>query len=162
MITREAHTGDIDAITEIYNHAVLYTTATFDTEPKTAADRKEWLEQHGDRYPVLVAIENGQVIGWASLNRWSDRPAYDLTAEGSLYIHPAYQGKGVGRALFNAIIEAGRAAGLHCILARITEGNEKSIHLSREFGFEHVGVLREVGTKFGQLLDVHMLQFIYR
>jgi phosphinothricin acetyltransferase len=61
----------------------------------------------------------------------------------------------------SAIIQAGKEAGLHCILARITQGNEKSIYMSEQFGFTHVGILKEVGRKFDQWLDVHMMQLLY-
>ncbi len=70
---RRATEGDLPAITEIYNDAILKTVATFDTETKTVKDRKEWLNHHGTKYPVLVAIEDGIIKGWASLSPWSDR-----------------------------------------------------------------------------------------
>lgn len=78
---RRAELSDLEAITAIYNEAVLTTTATFDTEPKAAAERVAWFESHDDRHPILVAVSSGQLVGWASLSRWSERPAYDDTAE---------------------------------------------------------------------------------
>jgi L-amino acid N-acyltransferase YncA len=162
MLTiREAKLPDLGAITEIYNEAILKTAATFDTQPKTPEEQKSWFAEHGPKYPMIVAEQDGHVVGWASLSMWSDRCAYTDTAEGSLYVKEEYQGKGIGRKLLEAIIQAGQKAGLHNVVARITEGNEVSIHLCESVGFEHIGVMKEVGRKFGKLLDVNLMQKIY-
>jgi len=161
MLIRKATLNDVPAITAIYNDAILNTVATFDTELKSIENRMEWMHQHSDKYPVVVAEENGMVIGFASMTRWSDRAAYDDTAEISIYIHPAHRDKGIGKQLIKAIIEAGRIGGLHCVLSRITQGNDKSIYLHEQNGFRTVGVMKEVGKKFGQILDVTMMQLIY-
>ena len=84
--------------------------------------------------------------------------AYDNTAEISVYIHPEHQGKGLGKQLMKAVLEQGKQHGLHTVLSRITEGNDKSIYLHNELGFNMVGVLKEVGIKFGRTLDVTMMQ----
>ena len=162
MLTiREAKLPDLGAITEIYNEAILKTVATFDTQTKTVEEQKSWFAEHGSKYPMLVAEQDGYVVGWASLSMWSDRCAYSDTAEGSLYVKEEYQGKGIGRKLLEAIIRAGQKAGLHTVVARITGGNEASIHLCESVGFEHIGVMKEVGRKFGKLLDVNLMQKIY-
>lgn len=148
----------LKGITSIYNDAIENGIATFDTEQKSLDNRREWLHQHGPKYPVWVALAGTEVAGWASLSRWSDRCAYDNTAEISVYIHPEYQGKGLGRQLMKAVLEQGKQHGLHTVLSRITEGNDKSIHLHKELGFSLIGVLKEVGTKFGRTLDVTMMQ----
>jgi L-amino acid N-acyltransferase YncA len=162
VIIRKATIDDLPAITEIYNQAILTTTATFDTEPKSLEEQKIWFESHGPKYPVLLAEEDDRVIGWASLSRWSDRCAYSDTAEISLYIYEKERGKGIGRKLLEAIIREGEKAGLHSIIARIAEGNEVSIHLHLSAGFEHIGIMREVGRKFSRFLDVYLMQKIYR
>jgi L-amino acid N-acyltransferase len=155
---RRAELADASAIAEIYNEAIATTTATFDTEPKSVAERTQWLQSHDDRHPVLVAVVNGQVAGWASLTRWSERPAYDDTAETSFYVHSTSRGQGVGRQLKDAIIAEARRLGFHTLIARVAEGSAESLHLNERAGFVHVGVLKEVGRKFGRLLDVHILQ----
>ena len=94
---RRAVAEDIEAITAIYNEAILTTTATFDTETKTTAERMEWFTSHDHRHPILVAIVEGKIVGWASLSRWSDRPAYDDTAETSFYVESGQRGRGIGR-----------------------------------------------------------------
>jgi L-amino acid N-acyltransferase len=155
---RRAETADIEKITEIYNEAVLTTTATFDTETKTVADRRDWLRRHDDRHPILVAVLDEQVVGWASLTAWSDRLAYADTVETSFYVKSEFRGRGIGRRLKAAIIEEARRLRFHTVIARVAEGSNESLHLNESFGFVHVGTLREVGRKFGRLLDVHLLQ----
>jgi L-amino acid N-acyltransferase YncA len=159
---REAEDTDLDAITEIYNEAILTTTATFDVEPKSKADRLEWLRAHDERHPVLVALVDGQIVGWASLSPYSERSAYDDTAETSFYVKSESRGQGVGRRLKGAIIDEARRLRFHTLIARVAEGSEESLHLNASFGFVHVGTLKEVGRKFGRLLDVHVLQLMLR
>lgn len=153
---------DLPAITDIYNEAILKTTATFDTEPTTPEEQMIWFAEHGPKYPILAAEENGIVVGWASLSKWSDRCAYSDTAEISLYVHHKHQGKGIGRKLLEATVAEGQKAGLHTIIARIAEASEASIHLHKSVGFEHIGTMKEVGRKFGRLLDVYLMQKVYR
>ena len=162
IIIRKATLDDLAAITEIYNQAILKTTATFDTEPKSLEEQKVWFESYGPKYPVIVAEEDGKVIGWVSLSKWSDRCAYSDTAEISLYIDEKERGKGIGRKLLETIVLEGEKAGLHSIIARIAEGNEMSIHLHQSVGFEHIGIMKEVGRKFGRLLDIYLMQKIYK
>jgi len=161
LIIRRATSNDLGAITEIYNEAILKTVATFDTEPKTLEEQMVWFANHDLKYPVLVAERSRHVLGWASLSTWSDRCAYSDTAELSIYVGEAHRGKGIGRRLLEEIIQKGRKAGIHTVIARVSEGNEASIHLLESLGFEHIGVMREVGRKFGRLLDVHLMQKIY-
>jgi L-amino acid N-acyltransferase YncA len=158
--TRAATNGDLKAITDIYNEAVLTTDATFDLEPKTEDEQRVWLSSHDQMHPVLVAEQDGAVIGWASLSQWSSRSAYASTAEISLYIKEEYRGKGAGKRLLKDIMREGDRVGLHTVLARITTGNTVSIRLHESAGFEHVGIMREVGEKFGRRLDVLLMQKI--
>ncbi|MGF7031458.1 phosphinothricin acetyltransferase [Paenibacillus mucilaginosus] len=158
MIIRKAQAGDLPAIVDIYNEAVLHTVATFDTVPRTLEQQEAWFKQHGDAYPVIVAEQDGTVVGWASLNQYSDRLAYARTSELSLYIHAGHRGQGTGKKLLEAVLAAGREAGLHTVLSRIVEGNDSSIHIHHVYGFETVGTMRQVGFKFGRALDVILLQ----
>ena len=158
---RPAELKDLPAITDIYNEAILHTTASFDTQTKTVDDQKPWFDKHGDKYPIVVAVESEKVIGWASMSQWSDRCAYAATAEASLYIKEGYRGEGVGRQLSIAILQAAREAGLHTAIVRIAGDNAVSIKLAKSLGFKHIGVMREVGNKFGKLLDVYLMQIIF-
>lgn len=155
---RRATLSDAAAIASIYNEAIATTTATFDTEPKTVEDRVHWLKSHDERHPVLVAEMSGQVVGWASLTIWSDRPAYADTAESSFYVHSTHRGRGIGRKLKEAMLDEARHLKFHTLIARITDGSRESMHLNESTGYVYVGTLKEVGRKFGKLLDVHILQ----
>jgi phosphinothricin acetyltransferase len=161
VIVRPATLADLKAITAIYNEAVLTTVATFDTEPKSEAEREVWFAAHDAGHPILVVQIDGAVVGWASLSKWSDRPAYAGTAEISLNVLAAQRRQGIGKQLIEAAVAEGEKVGLHTIVARIVAGNQASIHLHEAVGFQHIGVMREVGRKFGQLLDVHLMQKIY-
>ena len=160
VLIRCAEMTDLEAITEIYNEAVRTTTATFDTEPKTLEERRGWFKSHGERHPILVAESDGRVVGWSCLTKWSDRPAYDETAETSFYVKEEYRGQGIGRRLKQATIDKARQLGFHSLIARVAESSQESRHLNEALGFHHVGTLREVGRKFGKLLDVQILQLL--
>ena len=159
ILIRPAARADAPAMAEIYNQAVARSTATFDTEPESVEAREAWLDEHtAPQHPVLVAVRDAQVIGWASLSRYSSRCAYTATVEASAYIDERETGHGLGTALSAALLEAGRAGGVHAVLARICTENTASLAMSRKLGFFDVGVLREVGVKFGRSLDVMMLE----
>ena len=157
---RHALPSDAAAIADIYNEAIRSTTATFDTEPKSAEERLRWLEAHDERHPVFVAELDGQVVGWAALTKWSDRSAYDQTAESSFYVAQPFRGRGIGRSLKERLIEEARRLGFHTILARVAEESDASIRINESFGFQHVGTMKEVGLKFGRRLDVHLMQLM--
>jgi L-amino acid N-acyltransferase YncA len=162
MLTiRQATPADLGQITEIYNDAIQKTTATFDTEPKTLEEQQSWFANHDAKHPVLIVDEDGLIIAWASLSQWSDRCAYSDTAEISLYVKEEHRGKGIGKQLMRAIIQEGKTAGLHTVIARIAGSNKISADLCKSFGFHYIGTMREVGKKFGKLLDVHLMQLIY-
>jgi phosphinothricin acetyltransferase len=155
---RKAALEDLDDIREIYNEAILTTTATFDTEPKTIDERLKWFQSHDARHPILVAMVEGKLAGWSSLSPWSDRPAYKETAETSFYVKSEFRGRGIGRQLKEAIITEARHLGFHSLLARVAQGSEESLHLNYGVGFVLVGTMKEVGQKFGKRIDVHILQ----
>jgi phosphinothricin acetyltransferase len=162
MLTiRPAAEADQEAIRDIYNEAVENTTATFDTTPRTSEAQLKWFHAHKKNHPVLVAEKNGQVVGWASLSPWSDRCAYDTTVEVSVYVHKDFRGQRIGSQLLSQVTLMGKDVGNHCVLSRITQGNEQSIHLHEKIGYRHIGVLKEVGFKFGKFLDVTMMQLVY-
>ena|SRR5436190_14796482 len=158
---RSAIASDQQAIMEIYNDAVANTTATFDTEPRSLQKQVEWFNKHKKNHPVLVAEEDNKVIGWASLSPWSDRCAYDTTVEVSVYVDKNFRGKGIGSTLLEQVTLEGKKLNNHTVLSRISEGNEISIHLHEKLGYRHIGVMKEVGFKFGKFLDVNMMQLIY-
>jgi len=158
---RPATEHDQSAILDIYNDAVINLTATFDEQPRSFDQQLAWFQKHGKNHPVIVSEENNVVTGWASLSPWSDRCAYDTTVEISVYVHKDHRGKGLGRKLLEKVLEDGRAAGNHTVIARITTENEISIRLHEKLGFQSIGTMKEVGFKFGRFLDVHMMQLMY-
>jgi L-amino acid N-acyltransferase YncA len=158
IFIRRAEPADLRAITDIYNEAILTTTATFDTEPKSVSERTDWFMGHDERHPILVAQLEGEVVGWSSLSRWSERRAYADTAETSFYVKEKFRGQGIGRKLKEATIDEARRLGFHTLIARVAEGSRESLHLNESVGFVHIGILKEVGRKFGKLLGVHILQ----
>jgi CubicO group peptidase (beta-lactamase class C family)/L-amino acid N-acyltransferase YncA len=159
---RHAREEDLPGIAAIYNQAIRETLATFDTVEKTAEDLRDRFLAHGPRHPLLVAWHNEDLVGWASISPWLDRCAFQDTVEISLYVHDVWRGRGVGKELLRVLVEAGDQAGAHVQVARIATENQASIHLHRLLGFEKVGVLREVGRKFGRLHDVAFYQRIHR
>lgn len=160
VVIRDAELADIESITEIYNEAIDNSVATFDTEPKSIENRKQWLQSHREAgYPVIVA-DTGTVVGWACLTEWSDRCAYARTAETSIYISSATRGAGIGTQLLAELMRRAREIGLHTLLARISDHNPASLRIHEKHGFQVVGIMKEVGQKFGRLIDVHLLQVI--
>jgi L-amino acid N-acyltransferase YncA len=161
LTVRQAISADLGQITEIYNDAIEKTTATFDTQPKTLEEQEKWFSEHDARHPVLIAEQDSLIVAWTSLSQWSDRCAYSDTAEISLYVKEEHRGKGIGKQLMKAIIQEGKTAGLHTVIARIAGSNKISADLCKSFGFQYIGTMKEVGKKFGKLLDVHLMQLIY-
>jgi len=161
IATRLATIKDLESIRAIYNEAVLFTTATFDTEVKDLEDRTLWFKNRDENFPVILAEYKGEIAGYAALNKWSERKAYDITAEISVYVHSTFRGKGIGKLLVESIVAIGSQTQLKTIIARITEGNDHSIYLHERNGFQLVGTLKQVGKKFGKLLDVTIMQKVY-
>ncbi|KGM31854.1 GNAT family N-acetyltransferase [Inquilinus limosus] len=160
MRIRDAEAGDVPGILEIYNDAVLHTTAIWNETVVDAADRAAWLANRRRLgYPVLVAVDDdGQVAGYASFGDWRAWDGYRHTVEHSVYVRRDRRGGGIGGALMRELIVRAAALGKHVMVAGIEAGNAGSIRLHESLGFEPAGVLREVGTKFGRWLDLAFLQ----
>ncbi len=158
---REAGDTDQHAILDIYNDAILHSTATFDLEPRTWEEQQRWFEEHRPPYAVFVATVGDRVAAWGSLSPFRPRPGYRFTAEDSVYVHPDFRGRGIGAALLVLLVEAARRGRFHSIMALIDGDNAVSVRLHERFGFRHVGTFREVGFKFDRWLDVvHMQRMV--
>lgn len=159
---RSATVADLTAILDIYNHAVVHTTASYDYEPWNRQRREEWFEDHvRNNYPVLVAENSdGRILGWGSLSRFHSRPGYRFTAEDSIYIAEDARGRGLGKQLLAPLIDAAREREFHSIIGLIDAQNEASIRLHARFGFEKAAYLKQVGHKFGRWLDVVYMQLM--
>lgn len=158
---RAATKNDISSIAEIYNDAVLNTTATFDAEPKSYSEQEIWFDKHIGKYTIIVALEEDIIVGWASLSPWSERCAYSNTADIAVYIKEEFRGKGIGKKLIEELLKKGSENGLHTAIAKICSENEVSMNLFKKSGFKHIGTMKEVGYKFEKKLDVHLMQIIF-
>ena len=154
--------GDAEAMRTIYNVEVQTSTVTFDLVPRTPAQQRAWLAARAGAHTALVAVEDDEVLGFAALSPWKERPAYATSVEDSVYVHRDHQGKGVGKVLLGSLLEAAEASGFHAVFARIVGGHEASIGLHAAHGFEVIGTEREVGRKFGKWLDVVVMERLLR
>lgn len=160
MEIRDALDRDLDGVTAIYNDAVEHTTAIWNETRIDVDNRRAWLlDRQRAGYPVLVAVsDDGQVLGYASFGDWRAWDGYRHTVEHSVYVRADQRGAGIGKALMEALIPRAREIGKHVMVAGIEAGNTASIRLHEKLGFEAVGHLQEVGTKFGRWLDLAFLQ----
>jgi phosphinothricin acetyltransferase len=151
---------DLDALVEIYNHYVRETAITFDTEPFSVHERLSWLEQFADTGPhrLVVAEEAGRVVGYACSIRFRPKPAYVTSVETSVYLDPKATGRGIGARLYADLFDSLRGEDLHRAYAGVTHPNPASIALHRSFGFESIGIYREVGRKLGRYWDVEWFE----
>jgi L-amino acid N-acyltransferase YncA len=158
---RHATSGDLDAALEIFNHEIVSGVNAWDLESVEGPDRERWLEAHADtRYPLLVAQDHAKVIGWAGLSPWAHHGAYERTAELSIFVDRSERGRGVGGSLLAQLISEARQVGHHVLIARIEASNEASRQLHLRAGFRSVGVMHEVGFKFGRFLDAEVLELL--
>jgi L-amino acid N-acyltransferase YncA len=162
ITVRRAAREDVPGILEIYNDAVLNTAATADYEPQALQARLEWYDYRIRLgFPIYVAEDpDSRIVGWASLSPYHNRFGYRFSAEVSVYVAADMRGKGIGKMLLPALIEGGKAKGLHTLIASIDGENEASIRLHERYGFVRSGHLKQVWCKFGRWLDVVYLQLI--
>ncbi|MGW0035226.1 N-acetyltransferase family protein [Gordonia sp. NPDC003376] len=159
MEIRDALPADADAIRVIYNDAVTHSTAIWNDRLVDADDRRAWLaERQRSGFPVLVAVDSGSVLGYATYGPFRPHDGFRYSVEHSVYLHADARGRGLGTSLMQALIVRARGAGVHVMVAAIDGANSGSIRLHERLGFSRVGALGEVGTKFGSWLDLVFLQ----
>jgi L-amino acid N-acyltransferase YncA len=159
FLIRTAEAEDVPAIVAIYAPYVLSSAATFELEPPDAAEMERRMNSVLEcGLPYLVAEVDGVVAGYAYASSFRPRAGYRFTVEDSVYLRADYAGKGIGRQLLGALIERCKAAGCRQMVAVIGGENPASVVMHRTLGFAHVGVLREVGFKFGGWQDVTLMQ----
>jgi len=156
VLIRAAVRSDLPRLTEIYNHYVTHTAVTFDVEPYGVEKRAAWFSQFAEtgRYRLMVAEENGIVIGYAGTTPFRPKVAYDITVETTIYCAADATGKGMGRRLYAALFQAIEGEDIRSIVAGFTLPNPASAKLHEEFGFRVVGTFLENGRKFGRYWDV--------
>jgi phosphinothricin acetyltransferase len=159
-VIRRVEQNDLGVLLDIYNHYVLNTHITFDVEPRTLAQRQEWLNHFRatGRYQCFVAARDGVPVGWASSHPFKDRAAYNTSVETSIYLAPGEGGKGLGRTLYQNLFDALAKEDIHRAFGGIALPNEASIGVHRALGFSHVGTYQEVGRKFDKFWDVAWYQ----
>lgn len=158
---RDADDSDLPAITEIHNHAVVHTTAIWNEDAVDVADRAAWLADRTARgYPVIVAVDDSGLVGYASYAQWRPHSGYKHTVEHSVYVRGDQRGRGIGKTLMAELIERAHAAGIHVMIGGIESRNVASIVLHERLGFAEVGRMPQVGAKFGRWLDLSMLQLV--
>lgn len=155
---RPAAPEDAEAIRSIRNRAIEHSTALWTNAPLSAAEGAAWLAAHLQRGSAFVAEAGGELVGFAVYGPWRHSEGYRHTVEDSVYVREGEHGRGTGSALLAALIDAARAAGHRIVLADIEAGNAASIKLHERFGFQHVGTIREAGTKFGRWLDLTIMR----
>ncbi|HWC02950.1 MAG TPA: arsinothricin resistance N-acetyltransferase ArsN1 family A [Methylomirabilota bacterium] len=157
---RAATPGDAAAICRIYNQGIQDRVATLETEERTPEERAQWLGAHGPRHPVLVAEGDGGVVGWASLNVFNARRAYEHVADLSLYVDRACRGRGVGRQLLAALVARASDLGYHKLVLAAFPWNEAGMRAYARAGFREVGTYREQGRLDGRWVDTVVMEKI--
>lgn len=155
---RDAEREDLKAIVAIYNASIPGRLATADTDPVTVQDRTSWFDRHDPaRRPLKVLEAGSEIRGWVSFEPFYGRPAYDHTAEISVYVAPAFQGRGIGARLLQHAITIAPELGLVKLVGFIFAHNEPSLRLFRQFGFEHWGLLPGIAVLDGEKRDLAIM-----
>ena len=158
MILRDAQPGDLTAIAEILNHEIRSGTASWTETPKTDDDMARWRDERLARgYPVLVAEEGGQVLGYASYGPFRAGEGYRETVEHSVYVARGARGRGIARLLMERLIADARAAGMSRMVGGVSADQPASLGLHRALGFHEQGRLKGVGLKRGKRLDLSLM-----
>jgi L-amino acid N-acyltransferase YncA len=157
---RLANVADAEAIRSIYNHEVLHTFATFDLVPRSLEDQRDWLTKRSGAFAAIVALDGSTVVGFGSLSPYKERAAYRTSVEDSVYVDTEEQGRGIGKLIVTELLSIARLSGFHAVFARISGPSDASRALHASCGFSLVGIEKEVGRKFGNWLDVAIMQVL--
>ena len=157
---RPATEADLPTINAIYNHYVHTSTCTYQYEPETEEGRKQWFAEKGDKYPVVVAAEDGEIIGWGALSPFRAREGYRFSVEASAYVRHDRHRKGIGRSIMQDLIQRARKLGYRVLIGGASAEQTASIALQESMGFQRVALFREVGYKFDRWLDVVFMQLM--
>jgi L-amino acid N-acyltransferase YncA len=158
---RNYQKSDTVAILDIINYNILNATALYDYTIRSLAQQESILEskiQSG--FPVIVAENNGEVVGFGMYSEFRFREAYKFTVEHSVYVNQTNQGLGIGKLLLTELIQLAKKQGLHTMIGVIDAENQNSIDFHHQFGFKTVGIIKESGFKFGRWLDSVFVQLI--
>lgn len=156
---RPATQADLPAIVAIYNQSVVTKQATADLTPVTVEQQQAWFDKHGTEKnrPMMVAVKDEKIVGWATLSNLYERPAYHISAEISVYIDKDQKGQGLGQLLVEHILQLAPNCGVQQVLAKIFAHNQPSLNLFKKLGFEQWGYLKQVCDMDGFIADVVIL-----
>lgn len=161
IMIREATVQDLQQILEIYNDAIIHTTAVYSEIPHTLAMRLDWYKERKEAdFPIIVAASNGAIAGFGSYGNFRAWPCYRFTAEHSVYVHQDYRRLGISKLLVKELLLHAKNAGLHALIAGIDSENTVSLNLHAAFGFVKVAHFKEVGFKFNRWLDLVFLELL--
>lgn len=161
IIIREYQKSDAVAILDIINYNILNATALYDYTIRSLEQQESILESKiQSEFPVIVAENNGEVVGFGMYSEFRFREAYKFTVEHSVYVHQNSQGLGIGKQLLTELIQLAKKQGLHTMIGVIDAENQNSIDFHHQFGFKTVGIIKESGFKFGRWLDSVFVQLI--
>ena len=160
VAVRPGQVDDLEQLNDLYNHYIRETPITFDIEPWTMEQRREWFSHYAleGRHRLMVAVADDRVLGYASSSKFRPKQAYEPSVESSVYLLPDTTGRGLGTALYEALFEALEGEDVHRAYAGITLPNAASVALHQRFGFAEVGRFTEQGRKFGRYWDVVWLE----
>jgi phosphinothricin acetyltransferase len=159
MLIRDAGSHDLPGILAIYNEVIATSTAIYRDEPTSLDERGAWLQARlAKGFPVLVAVDAGDVLGFSSFGEWRGAPGYRHTVEHSVHVGAARRGTGIGRALVDALFPRALAMGKHVMIGGVDAENEPSLRFHARLGFEEVARFRQVGRKFDRWLDLVFVQ----
>ena len=157
---RPASLDDAAALSRIYNQGIQDRIATLETEERSPEERAQWLTARDARHPVLVVESGGDVVGWASLNVFNARRAYEHVADISLYVERDWRGRGVGRRLLETLIARATELGYHKLVLAAFPFNEAGMRAYGRAGFREVGIYREQGRLDGRWVDTIVMEKI--
>jgi len=158
IIIRQITEQDIQFVKEIYNQGIDDRIATLETEIKDYSYMKDWFDKHSGRYKVIVAEEAGKIVGWASLNQYNNRCAYDGVADLFVYISREYRGKEIGNKLLVKLESLAKANGFHKIVLFTFPFNQLGQRLYKKMGYREVGVFKNQGFLDGEFVDVMVME----
>lgn len=156
---QKATLSDVNSILEIVNDAIANTTAIYDYDLRTLEEQMEWfLLKEKNNFPVFVAELNNEIVGFGTYDSFRSKIGYRFTVEHSVYVKEGFAGKGIGKLLLEQLISTAKSENYHVMIGVIDATNENSIRFHEKFGFESIGILKEVGFKFNRWLDANLMQ----
>ncbi|MEM0992148.1 MAG: N-acetyltransferase family protein [Bacteroidota bacterium] len=160
---RPATVDDLPSVQAIINHEILHSTVTYHYEEKTLTEITDWFHQkQRNGFPLIVALQNESVLGYATYDHFRKKAAYRFTVEHSVYLAVAARGKGIGQLLMTTLIQQAKEEGYHLMVAGIDTSNRDSYEFHKRLSFEEIGTFEEVGYKFDRWLSITFMQLFLK